>query len=160
MKEREVLFHASVLPSRYRVSWHLCLISPRATYCEVLWGPAPREFGQRLALAGSLLMRLSSQEKREKARRMGLMLMSAACTCWDTAHGNLGAPRHPSSQHGRGRQSGPAAFSSIIVAQGLGTKSRFFAACTSAVDWIAAVGLICPLCLNLPFFFVFSQRRE
>lgn len=141
-----MFFHTSVLPSCCRFFQQLCLISPRATCWEMLGGPAPRVSRQGLALAGSFQLHLSTQETREKARRTGLPVG------WqDTAHRKLGAPRHLRCHPGRDRQS---CFLQQHSGTGTWSKSHFFASCTSAVDWIAAVGLIF---LNLPFFFFFLR---
>lgn len=118
----------------------------------MLCGPVPRASRQGLALSGSLLLCLSTQETREEARKMGVMPMSVARTVSRHSTWKPGSSKSPISQLGRGRQSGPSPFSTSIVAEGLGTKSCFCAACTPAVGWIAAVGLICSLYLNLPLF--------
>lgn len=128
-----MLFYVSVLPSHCRVSQQLCLICLRATYWEMFCGPAPghpdRDWLQLLPFCCTFPLRTPGRRQGGWGWGSCLLLI----WCQDTGCGNQGAPRHPSSQLGRGRQSSSAAFSSIIVADRLGTESCFLGACASAI---------------------------
>lgn len=138
MKERQVFFHASIIPSPcsfQTVVPHLSQIYLK----EGAYSPAPRALRQVPAQADSLLLLLSTQKSREEGHEYD----TDADVC------DLCRVR---TQPRASRQRCPSAFSSLAMTEGLGIESHLFASSASAVDWIAPSTSFCHI-------FVVLQKR-
>lgn len=129
MKERRMLFHASIIPSLcsfQTVVPHLSEMYLR----EDAYSPAPRAVRQGPAQADSLLLLLSTQKSREEGYEDGAD--ADVCYLWRVR-----------TQPKAGRQRCPSAFFSLAVTEGLGMENHLFAFSASAVDCIAPSTSFC-----------------